>query len=112
MARKGVQIMNTTVRIYRNAHQLADALIGRRTDVEKLIRSVKGFKSYQLIRTGDGGALSITACDDQAGCEESNRLAAEYLRDNLPGITAGKPEMISGEAIIAFESAHAAVGTR
>jgi hypothetical protein len=40
-------------------HALVDLLEGRKTEVESLVRPVKGFVSYSLVRTVDGG-VSVT----------------------------------------------------
>jgi hypothetical protein len=64
--------MQVVVRKYsgKGAKELFDVLEKRTTDVESLIRSVKGFVSYTLARSGDGG-FSVTVCQDKAGIDES-----------------------------------------
>ena len=54
--------MHAVIRTYsgEGAKELFDLLEKRKSDVESLIRSVKGFVSYSLVRTGDGG-ISVTA---------------------------------------------------
>lgn len=99
--------MYTTIRIYRS-RELADALIARRSDVERIVQGVPGFRSYQMIRTNDG-VCSVTTCDDQNGCEESTRAAAQFIRENLPNIQAGAPEIFSGDVAISFGGALAGV---
>jgi hypothetical protein len=49
--------MHTVVRTYsgKGAKELFDALEKHKADVEKLMRSVKGFVGYTLARSGDGG---------------------------------------------------------
>jgi hypothetical protein len=37
---------------------------------------LKGFVSYSLIRTADGGA-SVTVCEDKAGTDESLQVARD-----------------------------------
>jgi len=57
--------------------KLIDLLEGRKDEVEGLIRPVKGFLSYSLIRTADG-MVSVTVCQDKAGCDESSHIAKEW----------------------------------
>ena len=49
--------MHAVIRTYSGgrAKELFDLPETRSPDVESLIRSVKGFVSYSLVRTGDGG---------------------------------------------------------
>lgn len=98
--------MHTTIRIYKS-HDLGDALVQRRDEVEKIVSHVAGFHSYQLIRT-DNGVASITTCENQDGCEESSRLAAQFVREQLPNIQA-TPEILQGDVAISFGGSLAAV---
>ena len=56
--------------------ELFDLLETRKSDVESLIRTVKGFVGYSLIRTGEGG-VSVTVCQDKAGADESVQRARD-----------------------------------
>ena len=93
--------MHVVIRHYKGSDKLIDELVGRRNDVEELIRGVDGFVAYYLIKTADGGA-SISVFQNEAGTEESNKVAANYLKENLDGVAAGPPEVISGQAVIDF----------
>jgi hypothetical protein len=52
--------MYTVLRSYfrKGAKELFDVLEKNKVDVEKTIRSVKGFVSYSLVRSEDGGFFS------------------------------------------------------
>jgi hypothetical protein len=91
--------MHAVVRRYtgQGAGQLFGELERRTGDVERIIRGVPGFVAYTLIRTGDGG-VSVTVCQDRAGTEESNRRAAEWIRQN---VAAGSPpEVMEGTVLL------------
>jgi hypothetical protein len=62
--------MQTVVRTYarKGAKELFDVLEKHTGDVAKLLRSVKGFVGYTLVRTADGG-FSVTICKDKAGID-------------------------------------------
>jgi hypothetical protein len=94
--------MHTVIRVYRNAGDLMDRLVARRADVEKLISGVPGFVGYYLVRSANGGA-SVTVCDTKEGTDESTRLAAEWIRTNLPTLGLAPPEIIGGETVISIE---------
>lgn len=48
----------------------------------------------------DGGTLSISVYDDQAGADESSRVAASWMRDNMPEVTVDAPAISGGEVVI------------
>src|SRR5215469_7413626 len=47
-----------------------------------LISSVAGFVAYYGIELGEDGWLSISVFETAAGAEESNRVAAKFIKDN------------------------------
>jgi hypothetical protein len=81
------------------AKKLVDLLEGRRNEVEGLIRPVKGFVSYSLIRTADGG-VSVTVCEDKAGTDESNRIAREWIGKNASDLGVSPPTVVEGSVIL------------
>jgi len=93
--------MYSVIRNYTGAPTLADDLKKRTTDIEKEIGSVPGFISYHLIKT-NSGAAAITTCQNQTGCDESTKRAANWLRTNLPNLKIGTPTIITGEVAITF----------
>jgi hypothetical protein len=93
--------MHAVVRAYsgKGAKELFELLEKRKTDVEALIRSVKGFVSYSLIHTADGG-VSVTVCTDKAGTEESLQKARDWIKDNAPNIGVGAPAVSEGSVVL------------
>jgi len=81
------------------AKKLIDLLEARKGEVEDLIRPVKGFVSYALIRTADGGA-SVTVCQDKAGTDESSRLAREWIGKNAADLGVAPPAVVEGSVIL------------
>ena len=69
--------MYAVVRTYsgNGAKELFDVLEKRKSEVEGVMRPIKGFVSYTLARSGDGG-FSVTVCQDKAGSDESIKAAA------------------------------------
>jgi hypothetical protein len=94
--------MHTVIRVYRGASELMEQLTSRQAEIEKLIRGVPGFVGYYLVRSVDGGA-SVTVCETKAGTDESTRLAADYIRTNLPNVPFNVPEVIDGDTVISIE---------
>jgi hypothetical protein len=96
-------IMDVVVRTYtgKGSKELFSLLEQRKTDVEKLMRSVKGFESYTLARSNSGeGGLSMTVCQDKAGTEDSDRVAKEWLSKNAANIRVDAPKVSAGSIII------------
>ena len=93
--------MYATIRRYEHNEALADRLAKRSDDIQALISGVPGFRAYYLVRSTDGTA-SITVCDDQTGAEESNRIAAGWLRENMPDAVSRAPEVTAGEVVVDF----------
>jgi len=93
--------MHAVVRTYsgKGAKELFDVLEKRRTEVESVIRPVKGFVSYTLARSGDGG-FSVTVCQDKAGTDESVQLARAWVAKNAGDTGAGAPTVSEGPVII------------
>ncbi len=90
--------MYAVVRNYSGASQIFDELESKKDDVERVIRSVPGLVSYTLFRTTDGG-VSVTVCQDKAGTDESVRVAAEWIRNNITS-PSNPPAISEGSTIL------------
>lgn len=92
--------MYAVVRRYKGGARVIEAVLRQGSEVERLIRGVPGFVAYYVVRTDDGGA-TITVCEDRAGTEESVRVAADWVRRNVPE-AASPPEITEGEVPLHF----------
>ena len=88
--------MYATVRSY-GPSDLVAPLRQHQDAVKSLMGTVTGFRAYYIVETSDGGAVSVTVCDDQAGAEESNAVAAGWIRENLGGVSIPAPTISAGE---------------
>ena len=92
--------MYASVRRYAGSDPgLFDEVASRRQDLEATMRKAPGFRAWYLVRTGDG-MMTITLCDEQAGADESVRLAAGWIRDNMPQLAPNPPEVSNGEVTL------------
>jgi len=93
--------MHAVVRAYggKGAKELFDVLEKRVGEVEKVMRSVKGFVSYTLVKSGDGG-YSFTVCDDKAGVDESLQKAREWVAKNAANTGVGAPQAYEGTVVV------------
>ena len=81
------------------AKELFDLLEAKKGDVETVLRKVKGFTGYTLMRTGDGG-LSVTICKDKAGTDESVVVARDWVKKNASGIGVAPPTLSEGSVFL------------
>lgn len=94
--------MYATIRTYTGAGDLIAALTREQDSVKSQMSAVPGFRAYYFVATSDGGGTSVTVCDDQAGTEESNRVAAAWIAANLPGLSIAPPAVSAGEVAVTF----------
>ena len=64
-----------------------------------LIRKAKGFVSYHWVDNGKGEAASVSIFQDQAGADESVRLAADFVAKHASKLITQKPEVIEGPLV-------------
>ena len=93
--------MHAVVRTYsgKGAKDLFDVLEKQKTEVETLLRPIKGFVSYTLARSADGG-FSVTVCQDKAGTDESVKAARDWITKNAGNTGAAAPKVFEGAVII------------
>jgi hypothetical protein len=93
--------MHAVVRTYsgKGAKELFDVLEKNKSEVEKLIRGVKGFVSYSLVRTA-GGGFSVSVCQDKASADENIRVARDWVAKNAGNTGAAAPSVSEGTVIL------------
>ena len=94
--------MYGVVRQYTGASSLMDAMHKDQAKVAETLRAAPGFVAYYAIRTADGLA-TVSICNDRAGAEETTRLAAQWVRENLSEDAAratGAPRVSGGDVIV------------
>ncbi len=92
--------MYATMRYYHGNSALADALVENADAVKSLIGGIDGFEAYYLIRIADGSTVSVSVFGSESGAEESNRVAADWLAENLPDLAASPPMVSAGEVLL------------
>jgi hypothetical protein len=91
--------MFATVRRYEGVTDPKEA--GRRVSegFVPLISQVPGFVAYYWVDAGGGVMVSISVFQDRAGAEESNRRAAEFVRERLAPLLPNPPQITAGEVV-------------
>ena len=75
-----------------------DELIRRaREGFVPIISKAPGFVAYYLVKAGNGG-VSVSVFETKAGAEESDRMAATWVKANVASLVSGPPEITEGEA--------------
>ncbi len=93
--------MHTVIRAYtgKGAKELGDVLEKHKTEVETLLRGVKGFVAYTLARTAEG-TVSVTICHDKAGADESVKVARDWVAKNAGNTGVAAPYVSEGPVIL------------
>ena len=92
--------MHAVVRTYsgKGAKELIGVIEKNKSEVEKLLRAVKGFVSYYLVRTAEGG-FSVSVYQDKAGTDESVRIARDWIGKNAGNLGAAAPTVSEGTVV-------------
>ena len=93
--------MHAVTRTYsgHGAKELMDAIEKNKAEIERLVRSVKGFVSYSLVRTASGG-FSVSIYQDKAGTEESSRIARDWIANNARNTGVSAPSISEGAVLL------------
>jgi hypothetical protein len=93
--------MHAVVRNYAGtgAKELADVLEKRKGDVESIMRGVKGFMAYILVRTQDG-CYSVSVCEDKAGADETVQRARDWIKANASNTGVSAPKISEGSVLL------------
>jgi len=94
--------MHAVVRTYsgKGAKELADLLEKRKSDVENVMRSVKGLVSYTMLRRTADGCCSVSLCNDKAGVEESIQKARDWIKANASATGVSAPAIADGSVVV------------
>jgi len=64
-----------------------------------IIKDADGFLAYYVVDAGAGEIATVSVFEDQAGAEESVRMAADFIRQNLAALLPNPPEITAGEVV-------------
>jgi hypothetical protein len=62
-----------------------------------IIRDAPGLLAYYALDSGGGTVTWVSIFEDRAGAEESNRMATDWVRQNLASMLPNPPEITAGE---------------
>ena len=64
-----------------------------------LLEHVPGFIAYYWIDAGNGVMASLSVYEDQAGADESVRVAHDWVRDNAATLIPNPPQVTEGQVV-------------
>jgi len=91
--------MYATVRRYEGVSNPTEAAQRVNEGFVPLISQIPGFVAYYWVDAGSGVMMSTSVFQDQASAEESNRRAADYVRQNLVSLLPNPPQITAGEVV-------------
>ena len=65
-----------------------------------IISKAPGFVAYYVVDAGNDVVASVSVFQDQAGAEESNRMAAGWVKENIASLVSGSPEITAGAVTV------------
>ena len=65
-----------------------------------IISKAPGFVAYYVVDAGNDVVASVSVFQDQAGAEESNRMAADWVKKNIASLFSGPPEITAGAVTV------------
>jgi hypothetical protein len=65
-----------------------------------LVRKVPGFISYVAIDEGDGWWASVSLFENKEGIIQSDRVAADWVKQNAADLVSGSPEITAGIVVV------------
>ena len=96
--------MHGVIRTYtgKGARELIDVVDKNKADAERLLRAIKGFVSFYLVRTPDGG-FTVPVYQDKAGTDESIRAARDWIAKNASNLGAAAPAVSEGSVLFSMK---------
>lgn len=89
--------MHASISRYKTRPNKAGELTNRISDgLAPMISKASGFVAYYVVEGGNDVVTSISFFLDQAGAEESNRMAAVWEKENIASFFEGPPEISAG----------------
>jgi quinol monooxygenase YgiN len=90
--------MHVAIRRYQTDPASVDAVMQQVNEgFIPIIKDADGFLAYYALKASESEIATVSVFEDQAGAEESIRMAAEWVRDNLAALLPNPPEITAGE---------------
>jgi len=95
-----------SIRRYRvRSGSVTDIIENVKTGLVPVLEQVPGFAGYYIINAESNRATSFTVGDSQEAVDQMNRVALQWVQQNLPG-RLSEPEVIAGPLPVALVHQH------
>jgi len=93
--------MHVVMRRYsgENAQKFGALMMEHKSELEALLRGVKGFNRWTAWKMEDGSVMTATICNDKAGCDNSIHVAREWVGKNAAHLGLQAPQISEGELV-------------
>ncbi len=98
--------MHAAIRQYQVAGSVDEVIRGMNEGFVPIIKDASGFRAYYALDAGGGRLATVSVFEDRNGAEESTRMAADWIRQNMASLLPNPPEVLEGE-VFANEAASA-----
>ena len=93
--------MFAVIRRYNTHEGSTEKIVQRvRDGFVPLISKLPGFVSYDVVRASDGTLLSVSVFESREAADSSNRLASDWVHDNLASLIRTAPVILSGDVMV------------
>lgn len=89
-----------TVRRYEGVADPQEAAKRAQESFVPILKKIRGFVGYYCVNAGDGVLVTVSIFQDQAGEEESNAQAKEWVKHN-PIASSSKPPQVTAGRVVA-----------
>jgi hypothetical protein len=91
--------MYATTRRYEGVTDPAEAAKRVKEGFVPLIKNIPGFVDYYFIDAGGGVMFSTGIFEDKAAADQSNKAAADWVRDNIASLIPNPPQTTQGSVV-------------
>lgn len=91
--------MYATVRRYEGVTDPREAAQRVAEGFVPIISAVPGVLAYYWVDAGNGVMVSTSVFESRDGADESNRRAADWVRENLAALLPNPPQITTGEVV-------------
>jgi hypothetical protein len=88
-----------TVRRYDGVTDSKEAARRVRDEFIPLISKIPGFISYYWVDEGDNVMVSVSVFESREAEEESNRVAADFVRQHIAPLLPNPPQITAGQVV-------------
>jgi hypothetical protein len=95
------------VRRYRLGYGSVEELVKRAEEFAWQLETLPEFYSYQVMDSGDGDIIAVSRFRERTSAEQSDELAARFVRNDLQGFDLKRNEWLGGGVILVSREADA-----